>query len=154
MNYWLMKSEPSEYSIDNLQTDGVSSWFGVRNFQARNFMRDNMRVGDSVLFYHSSCSFPWVYGIARVSSQPHPDLSQFKPGKYFDPKSTPEKVIWYCVDVEFISKFERPFLLSEIRQHPLLQNMKILSRWNRLSITPVTETEFQVIRAGNLNIWA
>lgn len=151
MQYWLMKSEPTEYSIDALKKDHSSSWFGVRNYQARNFMRDNMSVGDMVLFYHSSCPNPGVYGFAKVASAPHPDATQYVPGKHFDPKSTVEKPIWVCVDVEFVAKLDQPYLLSEIRENPILAGMKILSRGNRLSITPVTEEEFRVICPGNLN---
>lgn len=148
MRYWLMKSEPTEYSIDALKKDRVSSWFGVRNYQARNFMRDDMSVGDMVLFYHSSCPIPGVYGIAKVASVPHPDMTQYVPGKHFDPKSTAEKPIWFCVDVEFVTKLEIPYLLSDIRQNPELSEMRILSRGNRLSITPVTEREFRTIFPG------
>ena len=100
MSTWLMKSEPTEYSIDDLAHDGSSSWFGVRNYLARNYMRDQMQIGDRVFFYHSSCLVPGIYGLAAVVSLPHPDETQFIiRDKHYDPKSTREKPIWYCVDV-------------------------------------------------------
>jgi predicted RNA-binding protein with PUA-like domain len=119
MQYWLMKSEPSEYSIEHLARDGESSWFGVRNYLARNYMRDLMQVGDRVLFYHSSCPVPGVYGIAEVSSVPHADETQFILGdKHYDPKSTREKPIWQCVDVRYIETFPQPVSLTTIRSTP------------------------------------
>ncbi len=146
MSTWLMKSEPSEYSIDDLVRDGSSSWYGVRNYLARNYMRDLMQVGDRVLFYHSSCAEVGIAGIARVCSTPHADETQFVSwGKYYDSKSTREKPIWQCVDVEYIEKFPRIISITELRSTPWLEGMKILQKGNRLSITPVTEEEYAII---------
>lgn len=140
-----MKSEPSEYSIDDLARDGQSSWFGVRNYQARNFMRE-MQLGDMILFYHSSCDKVWVAGLAEVVSLPHADESQFDPkGKYYDPKATRDTYLWDCVDVKFVKKFNEVISLADIRQNPSLTNMRILQKWNRLSITPVSEKEYETI---------
>jgi predicted RNA-binding protein with PUA-like domain len=145
MKYWLMKSEPDEYSIDGLARDTQSAWYGVRNYQARNYMRDEMRVGDGVLFYHSSCPEPGIAGIAAVASGPHPDQTQFdKKGKYFDEKSTAENPRWQCVDVKFIRK-TKLLSLADIRMNPALEEMTILKRGNRLSITPVTAHEWRTI---------
>ena len=141
-----MKSEPSEYSIDHLARDGSSSWYGVRNYLARNYMRDFMKVWDRVLFYHSSCAEVGVAGIARVCSDPHADETQFILGdKHYDPKSTREKPIWQCVDVEYVEKFSRIISIAELRMSPWLEGMKILEKGNRLSITPVTEEEYAII---------
>lgn len=146
MPSWLMKSEPSEYSIDHLARDGSSSWYGVRNYLARNYMRDFMQVGDRVLFYHSSCVEVGVAGIARVSSVAHPDETQFREwGKHYDPKSTREKPIWMCVDVEYVEKLPRVISIAELRSTPGLEQMKILEKGNRLSITPLTEDEYDTI---------
>ncbi|TAG48544.1 MAG: EVE domain-containing protein [Betaproteobacteria bacterium] len=144
MAYWLMKSEPDEYSIDDLLRDKKSAWFGVRNYQARNFMRDDMKIGEGVLFYHSSCPQPGIAGIAKVASKPMPDKTQFEPGDYFEPKSTPEKPIWICVEVAAVKKI--PLLsLATIRATPELESMRILQRGNRLSITPITDAEWNFI---------
>ncbi len=145
MRYWLMKSEPSEYSIDDLVRDGRVPWFGVRNYQARNFMRDQMRVGDGVLFYHSSCAEPGIAGLAEVASLAYPDATQFDPkAKYYDPKATPEAPRWFNVDVK-ITRKTRLLPLSEIRSYPELAQMRILARGNRLSITPVDPAEWAFI---------
>lgn len=149
MRYWLMKSEPSEYSIDDLARDGRSSWFGVRNYQARNFMTRDMRDGDQVLFYHSNCKVPGVYGIARVVGEVHPDVSQFEEGEYFEPRATREKPVWHCVDVGFVRKLDAPYGLPEIRQNPKLAGMLILQKGSRLSITPVAPEEFREIAERN-----
>ncbi|MDO5532523.1 EVE domain-containing protein [Sutterella sp.] len=145
--FWLMKSEPSECSIDDALAapDRRVSWFGVRNYQARNFMRDAMSPGDAVLFYHSSCPNPGIAGIARIASGPYPDRCQFDPGSdYFDAKSTPENPRWIAVDVEGLAKI--PVIpISDLRAHPELAEMIILRRGNRLSITPVTQSEFRFI---------
>ncbi len=141
-----MKSEPSEYSIDHLKKDRSSSWYGVRNYLARNYMRDYMKVGDRVLFYHSSCALIGVAGIARVSSLAHPDETQFLLwDKHYDPKSTREKPIWMCVDVEYVEKLSRIISIAELRSTSWLEGMKILEKGNRLSITPVTEEEYRII---------
>ncbi len=141
-----MKSEPSEYSIDHLKRDGSSSWYGVRNYLARNYMRDFMKVWDNILFYHSSCAEVGVAGIARVCSSPHADETQFVVGdRYYDPKSTRAKPMWQCVDVEYVTRFSRIISIAELRSTLWLEGMKILEKWNRLSITPVTESEYTII---------
>ncbi len=145
MRRWLFKSEPGEYSIDALAQDRRDWWTGVRNYQARNFMRD-MRPGDGALFYHSSCAEPGVYGAAKVSAAAAPDPTQFDPqSEYYDAKATPAAPRWFCAQIEFVKKFARPLLLSAIRQIPELAEMHILRRGSRLSITPVTAAEWRVI---------
>jgi predicted RNA-binding protein with PUA-like domain len=145
MAYWLMKSEPDEVSIDDLVRDKRVPWFGVRNYQARNFMRDEMRVGDGVLFYHSSCPEPGVAGLAEVCSTAYPDATQFDPkSKYFDPKSTRESPRWMNVDVKAVRK-TRLLPLAEMRETKALAGMRLLQRGNRLSITPVTATEWHAV---------
>jgi predicted RNA-binding protein with PUA-like domain len=147
MRYWLMKSEPSEYSIDDLARDGQVAWFGVRNYQARNFMRDQMKVGDGVLFYHSSCEEPGVAGLAAVSKLAYPDETQFAAGgKYFDAKATRENPRWFNVEVAFKRK-TRLLSIAEMRELPQLANMRILAKGNRLSITPVDPDEWKFILA-------
>ncbi len=145
MRYWLMKSEPDEFSIDDLARQGKAPWSGVRNYQARNFMRDDMRPGDGVLFYHSSCPEPGVAGIAEVASAAYPDASQFdKKSEYYDPQSTRAAPRWVNVDVKFVRKI--PLVsLAELRGHPELATMRLLHRGNRLSITPVTPAEWRII---------
>ena len=145
--YWLMKSEPDDCSIDDALAapDATVPWTGVRNYQARNFMRDDMRVGDGVLFYHSSCAEPGIVGIARVASGAKPDPTQFDPhSPYFDAKSQPEAPRWQLVDVQALRK-TRVLGLAEMRSVPELAEMQVLKRGNRLSITPVTPQEWQVI---------
>lgn len=145
--YWLMKAEPAEASVDDvLAAPGATvPWTGVRNYQARNFMRDQMRVGDGVLFYHSSCAEPGIVGIARVASTPYPDPTQFEPDSpYFDPKSKPESPRWELVDVQVLKK-TRNLTLPELRAHPDLQDLVILRRGNRLSVTPVEPAHWRLI---------
>ena len=147
MAYWLMKSEPDEFSIDDLVAapKQTTPWFGVRNYVARNFMRDTMRIVDGVLFYDSSCEVPGIYGLAKISSTSYPDDSQFqKKSPYFDPKAKREEPRWMLVDVKLDRK-TRPMPLSEMREHPELANMVTLKKGNRLSITPVTAAEWQFI---------
>ncbi len=147
MRYWLMKSEPGDVSIDDLASfaDQAVDWYGVRNYQARNFMRDQMRVGDGVLFYHSNCAEPGVAGIAEVSKLAYPDRTQFDSNhRYFDPKVTPEKPRWFNVDVRLVRK-TRLLRLKEMRENPQLQNLRILQRGNRLSITPVDPRDWETI---------
>ena len=145
MAYWLMKSEPDEVSIDDLVRDKRVPWFGVRNYQARNFMRDEMHVGDGVLFYHSSCPQPGVAGLAEVCSAAYPDATQFDPkSKYFDPKSTRESPRWMNVDVKAVRK-TRLLPLAEMRETKALAGMRLLQRGNRLSITPVTAAEWRAV---------
>ena len=147
MRYWLMKSEPDEFSIDDLAAapGQTTPWFGVRNYQARNFMRDQMRVGDSVFFYHSSCPEPGIAGICKVSAPAYPDVTQFdRKSSHYDPKSKPELPRWVNVDVKFVSK-ARLVSLAELRTYPELAHLRILQRGNRLSITPVDPAEWKFI---------
>lgn len=141
-----MKSEPDTFGIEHLAKIGTEPWSGVRNFQARNYMRDSMRVGDTVLFYHSSCKVPGIYGIAKVASEPYADPTQFdKKSEYIDIRATKEKPIWYLVDVSYVQTLEKPLTLSHIRANPELSTMMILEPGSRLSITPVSEEEYSVI---------
>jgi predicted RNA-binding protein with PUA-like domain len=147
MRYWLMKSEPSECSVDDAAAAPKSTvpWVGVRNFQARNFMRNDMAPGDGVLFYHSSCPEPGIAGLAEVASAPYPDATQFEPkSPYFDAKSRTEKPRWYHVDVKVVKK-ARLLSLAEMRATPELATMRVLARGNRLSITPVSEAEWHAV---------
>jgi predicted RNA-binding protein with PUA-like domain len=149
MRYWLMKSEPDEVSFDDvLAAPGRTvAWFGVRNYQARNFMRDQMEAGDGVLFYHSSCAVPGVAGIARVASGAYPDASQFDAAsKYFDPKATSETPRWISVDVQAVAS-GRYLPLTEMRTVPELEDMVLLQKGSRLSISPVTAGQWQRIVA-------
>lgn len=145
MNYWLFKSEPSTYGIDHLAKDRNTAWTGVRNYQARNFMRDAMRVGDRGLFYHSSCEVPGVAGLVEVSRAAYPDETQFdRKSKQYDPAATKENPRWYNVDLKFVQK-TRVVSLAELRGQKALKTMQILQRGNRLSITPVTKAEWDCI---------
>jgi predicted RNA-binding protein with PUA-like domain len=144
MHYWLMKSEPDEFSIDDLAKAKArtTSWFGVRNYQARNYMRDDMQPGDLAFFYHSSCPQPGIVGIAEISKAAHPDLTQFDAkGKYYDPKATRAAPRWVNVDVTFREK-TRLLSLAELRAEKALAGMVLLRPGNRLSITPVTAGEW------------
>ena len=141
-----MKSEPSEYSIDDLKRDKCAPWYGVRNYLARNYMRDKMQREDLVLFYHSSCPEPGVAGIARVASESYPDATQFDPkSHYYDPKATTDKPRWMLVDVKIEQSFAKVISLPILRKTKTLQSLIILRHGNRLSITPVTKKEFEVI---------
>ncbi len=147
MRYWLMKSEPSEFSIDDLASEPKksTSWIGVRNYQARNFMRDQMQLGDLVLFYHSTCAVPGIAGIAEVSKLAYPDETQFdRKSDYFDPKATRDNPRWVHVDVKLVKK-TRLVPLAELRGYPKLAKMQLLQRGNRLSITPVDPAEWKFI---------
>lgn len=147
MRYWLMKSEPSEVSIDDLaaRADQTVDWFGVRNYQARNFMRDQMRVGDQAFFYHSNCAVPGIVGIVEISKQAYPDRTQFiAGGPYFDPKATFENPRWMNVDVRLVRKTGL-LGIREMRGYAALANMRILQTGNRLSITPVDPREWDFI---------
>ena len=146
MNYWLMKSEPSVYGIDNLHKDGRTSWGGVRNYQVRNMFRDNFAKGDLAFFYHSSCDEPGIVGTMTVARPAYPDPTQFeRMSDYFDPKSRREAPTWLAVDVRFKRQFSRPLALEVLRQRPELAGMQILRRGNRLSVTPVTVAEAKLI---------
>ncbi|MBS3958919.1 MAG: EVE domain-containing protein [Xanthomonadaceae bacterium] len=145
--YWLMKSEPDEFSIDDLARVGTEPWTGVRNYQARNFMWKQMRVGDGVFFYHSNAAVPGIHGLARVASTPYPDPTQFEPGSdYFDPKSRREEPRWWLVDVGFERKLARAISLDELRGHAgALDDFPLLRRGNRLSVLPVTAAQWKYI---------
>lgn len=144
--YWLVKSEPETYGIDHLKADGKTAWTGVRNFLARNYMRDEMQVGDGVLFYHSSCKVPGVYGIAKVASAPYPDPTQFDAtSDYFEKRATKEIPVWYLLDVAFVRKLEEPYTLTDIRANSKLSSMALLAPGSRLSITPVALEHFTAI---------
>ena len=146
MACWLMKSEPDAYSIDDLERDGREMWDGIRNYQARNMMRDDMRVGDDVFFYHSNCKEPGIVGLARVASEPYPDPTQFDPeSKYYDPKSAEDNPRWLLRDLEFVRKLGRTITLAELKEHPELEGMILLRRGNRLSIMPVSGEHWDLI---------
>jgi predicted RNA-binding protein with PUA-like domain len=148
MNFWLMKSEPDMFSIDDLKKKKKSGWDGVRNYQARNYMRDNMQLGDMILFYHSSCEVPGVAGLAKVSKLSHPDPSQFdSKSDYYDPKATKEVPRWFMVEVEFVERFDKVITLSEIKETKGLEKMPLVQKGSRLSINPVTANEFKIISA-------
>ncbi|HSX65298.1 MAG TPA: EVE domain-containing protein [Pseudoxanthomonas sp.] len=148
--YWLMKSEPDTFSIDNLRKVGVEPWNGVRNYQARNFMRDGMQVGDGILFYHSNCTVPGIVGVAKVASAAYPDPTQFdKKSDYYDPKSRPEEPRWMLVDVAFERKLKRTISLEEIKQHAdaLGEGFALTQRGSRLSVMPVTAAQWKLLLA-------
>lgn len=151
MNYWLMKSEPAECSVDDALAapNATVPWVGVRNYQARNFMRDQMRMGDGVLFYHSSCAEPGIVGIARVASAAYPDPTQFdSKSPYYDPASKPESPRWVLVDVQVLRKVVPTLGLRELRARPQLAEMLVLRKGNRLSITPVEPRHWKAIVGG------
>ncbi|AKC86211.1 EVE domain-containing protein [Pseudoxanthomonas suwonensis] len=146
--YWLMKSEPDAFSIDDLQRVGTEPWNGVRNYQARNFMRDGMKVGDGVLFYHSNTAVPGIVGVASVASPAYPDETQFdRKSHYFDPKATREQPRWFLVDVKFERKLERTIPLEEIKQHAdeLGEAFPLVARGSRLSVFPVTAAQWKLL---------
>ncbi|MGE5084930.1 MAG: EVE domain-containing protein [Bacillota bacterium] len=147
MKYWLMKSEPDVYSIDQLKKDKTTWWEGVRNYQARNFMQKDMQVGDAVLFYHSNATPPGVAGLARVSKVAAPDNSQFdKKSEYYEPKATAEKPIWFCVEVEFDKKFVELVSLQDLRDNEKLSDMLVLAKGSRLSVQPVDKKHFDIVK--------
>lgn len=144
--YWLMKSEPQAYSIEDLERDRVTPWDGVRNYQARNLMRDRMKVGDRVLFYHSNAKPPGVVGLARVSRLAYPDFTAWdKEDNHYDPKSTPDNPIWMMVDVEFVEKFPRLVSLSDLKARDDLTGMLVTKRGMRLSVQPVEPEHFEIV---------
>lgn len=145
MRYWLVKSEPDVYSIDDLARDGSTSWEGVRNYQARNFMRDDMRVGDLVLFYHSNAAPPGVVGVAEVSREAHPDLLALDPrSDYFDPRATKDDPRWWMVDIKYRAYLPRPLSLQELRDAPELEGMLVTTK-SRLSVQPVDPAHFAAV---------
>lgn len=147
MRHWLMKSEPDDFSIDELAQVKQEPWTGVRNYQARNFMRDEMRVGDMVLFYHSNTKPPGVVGLAKVASEPYPDPTQFDPeSKYFDPKSDPDNPRWQMVDVAFVERFDDTITLKRIQsQAEALEGCALVRRGNRLSVMPIEAEHYDTI---------
>ena len=148
MQYWLMKTEPSVFGIDDLMNckNRVDHWDGIRNYQARNMMRDEMKKGDGILLYHSNCKETGVVGLAKVCRNAYPDFTAWDTtSKYFDPKSSPENPRWVMVDVKFVKKFSRTICLTELREQTALQDMTLLRKGNRLSIMPVTEIQWQYI---------
>ncbi|MEZ5507717.1 MAG: EVE domain-containing protein [Gammaproteobacteria bacterium] len=148
MGYWLFKSEPDTFSIDDLKARGVKGepWDGVRNYQARNMLRDEVKKGDLVFFYHSNTDVPGIVGIAEVIKPAFPDPSQFNPeSDYFDPKATPENPRWFCPQVKFHSKFKGTISLDQLKQIPALADMALVRKGNRLSIMPVTADQWQFI---------
>lgn len=145
--HWLIKSEPGVYSIEDLARDGSTEWWGVRNYKARNYMRDEMRPGDPILFYHSNTDPLGVYGVAEVASEPHPDSRQFVPGDpYHDPTSDTDDPRWWCVDVRHVETFGQPVTRDAMKQAPGLADMKVLKRGMRLSVMPVAPEEFEIVR--------
>jgi len=146
--YWLMKSEPDAFSIDDLKRKGQEHWDGVRNYQARNFMRDGMRVGDKIFFYHSNCAEPGIVGIAEVASDAYPDPSQFDPkSNYFDAASSRDNPRWMLVDVKFVKKLKRTITLKELQADSALAEMALVRKGNRLSVMPVGAAEWRHILA-------
>ena len=146
MQYWLMKSEPDTYSIDDLQSFGVDHWDGIRNYQVRNFFRDQMQISDQAFFYHSNCKQPGIVGTMEIVSKAYPDHTAFDPSeKYFDSKSDPENPRWLMVDVRYIRHLNRMITLAELRQQKQIADMKLLQRGNRLSVLPLSKMEWQYI---------
>jgi predicted RNA-binding protein with PUA-like domain len=144
--YWLMKSEPGTYSIADLKRDGTTCWEGVRNYQARNFMRDDMLVGDGVLFYHSQMQPIGIYGIAEVVRTAYPDDTAFDPAsKYYDPKSDPANPTWLMVDLGYVASFDPPITLETLKKTPGLEKMMVIQRGSRLSVQPVTREVWDII---------
>ncbi len=146
MSYWIMKSEPETYSIDDLKRDTVEPWNGIRNYQVRNMICNDMKVGDLAFFYHSNCAPPGIVGSMQIVKSAYSDHTAFDPeNAYFDPKSSPEKPRWFMVDVKFHSKFKKMISLEELRQYPELKDLLILRTGNRLSITPIDKREWEFI---------
>jgi predicted RNA-binding protein with PUA-like domain len=144
--YWLMKCEPEAYTIEDLERDGVTTWEGVRNFQARNSMRDDMKVGDGVLFYASNAEPSGVTGVAEIAREAYPDPYAFEQGHhYYDPKSDPANPTWYMVDIRFVEKFPRIISLAELKETKGLKDMVVTQKGSRLSVQPVTKKEFEIV---------
>ena len=146
--YWLLKSEPGIYSIADLKRDGTTCWEGVRNYQARNFMRDEMQVGDGILFYHSQVQPMGIYGIAEVACDAYPDHTAFDPeARYYDPKSDPANPTWLMVDIAYVATLDPPITLETLKKTPGLEKMMVIQRGSRLSVQPVTRAEWDIIIA-------
>jgi predicted RNA-binding protein with PUA-like domain len=148
MKYWLIKSEPSVFSIDDLinSPNQTTYWEGVRNYQARNYLKNEMKKGDKAIFYHSNANPPSAVGIVEIVKEGYPDFTAFdKNHKYYDPKSSPENPIWFMVDVKFVSKFKNVVTLEEIKKNPKLSKLKLVQKGNRLSVMPITKEEFEEI---------
>lgn len=154
MNYWLMKTEPDTFSIDDLKAQKTSGWDGVRNYQARNFMRDDMKKGDLILIYHSSCEVPGVAGLAIVNKESHPDPSAFdSQSNYYDPKSNQDSPRWFMVQVKYKAKFKEIIPLAQLKQEKKLQDMKLIQKGNRLSIMPLEKSEFlHILKLANYSL--
>jgi len=150
--YWLVKSEPGTFSIDDLakSKNKTTCWDGVRNYQARNFIRDEMKKGDGVLFYHSNADPLAIVGYCEVVKEAYPDHTQFEKGHdHFDPKAKKENPTWFMVDIKFVEKFKKPVTLQGLKDNPKLRNMRLIQRGNRLSVMPVTKEEFdEVLKMG------
>ena len=145
--FWLVKSEPSTYSIHDLERDGSTEWWGIRNYKARNYMRDRMQIGDQVLFYHSNADPLGVYGLAEVATEAHPDSKQFEKGhRYHDPDSDPQDPTWWCVDLRHVETFAEPVTRERMKTARGLEKMSVLKRGNRLSITSVEHAEYEIVR--------
>lgn len=153
--YWIVKSEPESFSIDDLAKakNKTTYWDGVRNYQARNFMRDGMKLGDQVLFYHSNCEPTAVVGVCEVAKEAYPDFTAFDPeDPHYDPKSKKDSPAWMMVDLKFVEKFKHPVTLDEIKNNPKLKDMRLVQRGNRLSVFPVEKNEFEeIIKMGSKN---
>ncbi|MGZ8216084.1 EVE domain-containing protein [Methylomagnum sp.] len=148
MNYWLMKSEPGEFGIDDLaaRTAQIEPWDGVRNYQARNMMRDQMKLGDQVFFYHSNCDAPGIVGLAEIAREAYPDPTAFDPDhKHYDPKSRVDQPAWLMVDVRFVRKLRRVITLTELKDRPELDGLALIRRGNRLSVMPVDERQWEFV---------
>ena len=153
MKYWLIKSEPEVFSIDDLakSKNQTTYWDGVRNYQARNFIRDEMKAGDKVIFYHSSTEIPAAVGLCEVVKEAYPDFTAFDPkDPHYDPKSKKDSPAWFMVDIKFVKKFSKPVSIGDIKTNKKLQKINLIQRGNRLSVMPVAENEFEeIIRMGN-----
>lgn len=151
LKHWLIKSEPNVFSIDDLAKSKITHWDGVRNYQARNFIRDEMKIGDKVIFYHSNAEPPAVVGICEIVKEAYPDSSAFDPeDSHYDPKSKKDSPTWFMFDVKFVKKFSKPVSIAEIKANKKLLKMSLVQRGNRLSVMPITKDEFEeIVRMGN-----
>lgn len=146
MKYWLMKNEPEDYGIDDLKKDKIEPWDGIRNYQVRNMIRDDMKINDLAFFYHSNCEIPGIYGIMKIHKECYPDYTAFdKKKKYYHPKSKKDKPTWFMVDVKYVRKLKNPITLKTLKSHSQLSNMKVVQKGNRLSITEVSLKDWNFI---------